>query len=88
MDAWVAATEPSAASSTISANPTSITADGTTTSTITVTVKLSDGTAISYDFDRGTTGAYTGTIELINAVPSPAGLALLGLAGLVRSRRR
>ena len=49
---------------------------------------LSDGTAISYDFDRGTTGAYTGTIELINAVPSPAGLALLGLAGLVRSRRR
>ncbi|MFZ9856575.1 MAG: invasin domain 3-containing protein, partial [Limisphaerales bacterium] len=47
MDDWVAATEPSAASSTISANPTSITADGTTTSTVTVTVKLSDGTAIS-----------------------------------------
>ena len=49
---------------------------------------LSDGTAISYAFDRGTTGAFTGTIELVYAVPSPAGIALLALAGLSRSRRR
>lgn len=54
----------------------------------TLTGFLSDGTAISYAFDRGTTGAFTGTIELVYAVPSPAGIALLGLAGLVRSRRR
>ena len=59
-----------------------------TAETGTLTGFLSDGTAISYGFDRGTTGAYTGTIELVYAVPSPAGLALLGLAGLVRSRRR
>lgn len=49
---------------------------------------LSDGTAFSYAFDRGTVGAYTGSIVLVEAVPSPAGLAVLALAGLVRSRRR
>jgi len=49
---------------------------------------LSDGTAFSYGFDRGTVGAYIGSIVLVEAVPSPAGLAVLALAGLVRSRRR
>lgn len=54
----------------------------------TITGFLSDGTAINYAFDRGTSGNYTGTIELVYAVPSPAGIALLGLAGIFRSRRR
>ena len=49
---------------------------------------LSDGTAISYAFDRGQTGSFTGTIELVYTVPAPAGIALLALAGLTRSRRR
>lgn len=49
---------------------------------------LADGTAFSYDFDRGSAGAFTGSIVLVEAIPSPAGLAVLALAGLVRSRRR
>jgi len=48
----------------------------------------SDGTALNVSFDRGTAGAFTGTIELVFTVPAPAGIVLLGFAGLRRSRRR
>jgi len=45
----------------------------------TITGFLLDGTPISYVFDRGTTGAYTGTINLVT-IPEPATLTLAGLA--------
>lgn len=40
----------------------------------------SHGIAFSQDLDRGTVGAFTVTIVLVEAVPSPARLAVLALA--------
>jgi hypothetical protein len=47
----------------------------------TITGYLMDGTAFSYVFDRGTTGNYTGTINLFT-VPEPGTLGLAGTAAL------
>ncbi len=65
----------SAAQSTVSAAPTSVAADGSTTSTISVTLKDSGGTAVSGKTVTLTAGAGSSTISAVSGTTNGSGVA-------------